>query len=48
VVDGAVNGLATAVRTVGATVRWIQTGVVQHYLFIVIVAVVLLSVASAR
>ncbi|HYE96115.1 MAG TPA: proton-conducting transporter membrane subunit, partial [Rubricoccaceae bacterium] len=39
-VDGAVNGLARFVRNVGAALRPLQTGFVQHYALAVVVGVV--------
>jgi NADH-quinone oxidoreductase subunit L len=47
-VDGAVNGVARLARGCGAHLRWVQTGVVQQYLLVVIVSVVLFSVAVRR
>ncbi|MBI1992570.1 MAG: NADH-quinone oxidoreductase subunit M, partial [Candidatus Omnitrophica bacterium] len=47
-VDRAVNGVAQLTRWCGASLRWVQTGVVQQYLFVVIVSVVLFSVAVRR
>lgn len=43
VVDGLVNGIAQAWRTLGASLRGLQTGIVHHYLLIVVVSVVLFS-----
>jgi NADH-quinone oxidoreductase subunit L len=48
VVDGFVNGTAVTVRGFGAVIRWIQTGVIQQYLFVVVAAVVALSFALKR
>jgi NADH-quinone oxidoreductase subunit L len=48
VVDGLVNGLALTVRGFGAVIRWIQTGVIQQYLFVVVAAVVALSFLLKR
>src|SRR3989338_5357701 len=44
-VDRAVNGVAQLTRWCGASLRWVQTGVVQQYLFVVVMSVVLFSVA---
>ncbi|MBI3321138.1 MAG: NADH-quinone oxidoreductase subunit L [Candidatus Omnitrophica bacterium] len=44
VVDRFVNGLAQAIRASGIGLRWVQTGIVQHYLLVVVVSVVVLSV----
>jgi len=43
VVDRIVNGLAQTVRGGGAVLRLVQTGIVQQYLLVVVVAVVTLS-----
>ena len=43
IVDGLVNGVARGIRGVGATLRRIQTGVIQQYLLVVIIAVVVFS-----
>ena len=48
VVDRLVNGTAQAIRGAGSALRWLQTGIVQHYLFVVVVAVVVLSVVVRR
>ena len=48
VVDRLVNGIASTVRGLGAGLRRIQTGVVQQYLLVVVVAVVALSVLVHR
>jgi NADH-quinone oxidoreductase subunit L len=48
VVDRFVNVLALAVRETGGALRWVQTGVIQHYLLVVVVAVVVLSVVLRR
>jgi len=48
VVDGFVNGVALTVRGFGAVIRWIQTGVIQQYLFVVVAAVVALSFMLKR
>jgi NADH-quinone oxidoreductase subunit L len=48
VVDRLVNGTAQAVRGAGSALRWLQTGIVQHYLFVIVVAVVALSVTVRR
>jgi NADH-quinone oxidoreductase subunit L len=48
VVDRAVNDLAQAVRASGAGLRWVQTGVIQQYLLVVVVSVVMLSMALRR
>jgi NADH:ubiquinone oxidoreductase subunit 5 (subunit L)/multisubunit Na+/H+ antiporter MnhA subunit len=45
VVDGAVNGVASVTRSCGMALRWVQRGVVQQSLLMVVAAVVLLSVA---
>ncbi len=43
VVDGIVNGVALTIRGAGALARWLQTGIIQQYLLVVVVAVVVLS-----
>ena len=48
VVDRLVTGIGRVVRRLGATVRWIQTGVIQQYLFVVVMAVVVLSAILRR
>ncbi|MDP3703321.1 MAG: hypothetical protein Q8R78_02930, partial [Candidatus Omnitrophota bacterium] len=48
VVDRAVNEVARLARWCGVSLRWVQTGVVQQYLLVVIVSVVLFSVAVRR
>ena len=48
VVDRAVNGIAQAVRGVGGILRWVQTGIVQQYLLVVVIAVVVLSAVLRR
>ena len=45
VVDGIVNGVAVTTRGFGRLLRWIQTGVIQQYLLVVVAAVVVLSLA---
>jgi len=40
VIDRVVNGIAQTLGAIGSTLRWVQTGIVQHYLFIVVAAVV--------
>ncbi len=44
IVDRIVNGLAQAVRGLGAALRWAQTGIVHQYLLVVVLSVVVLSV----
>jgi len=48
IVDRAVNGIAQLVRDTGALLRWIQTGIVQQYLFVMVVSVVVLSILLGR
>ena len=48
VVDRLVNGVASAVRGAGGSLRRIQTGLVHQYLITVVVAVVILSVIFRR
>ena len=48
VVDRIVNGIAQTIRGIGATIRWIQTGFVQQYLFVVVVSVIVLSLVLRR
>ncbi len=48
VVDGIVNGLAVVVRGVGAATRRLQTGIIHHYLFVVIISVVVLAALVRR
>ncbi len=48
VVDRLVNGLAATMRGAGAKLRWIQTGIVQQYLLIVVMSVVVCSAALRR
>ncbi|MBI4341612.1 MAG: NADH-quinone oxidoreductase subunit L [Candidatus Omnitrophica bacterium] len=48
IVDGAVNGIAFLTRWLGAQLRQVQTGIIQHYLLVVIVAVVALSFVVLR
>ena len=48
VVDRIVDGTALAVRGLGTALRRIQTGVIQHYLLVVVVAVVALSIMLRR
>jgi NADH-quinone oxidoreductase subunit L len=43
VVDRVVNGLASTVRQAGSLLRWIQTGIIQQYLLVVVVAVIVLA-----
>ena len=43
VVDRLVNGTASAIRSAGAGLRWVQTGIVHQYLLVVVVAVVVVS-----
>lgn len=44
IVDRAINTLARVIRGIGDTLRWLQTGIVQQYLLVVVIAVVTLSV----
>lgn len=39
VVDGAVNGLARAMRGLGGTLRYVQTGIVQNYALAIVLGV---------
>ena len=48
VVDRLVNGIAQTIRAAGSVLRGVQTGIIQQYLLIVIVAVVVLSVVLRR
>ena len=48
VVDRIVNGIGETVRGLGAALRWIQTGIIQQYLLVVVAAVVVLSIALRR
>ncbi|MBI3997368.1 MAG: NADH-quinone oxidoreductase subunit L [Candidatus Omnitrophica bacterium] len=48
IVDGAVNAIAFIVRGCGGLFRGLQTGIIQQYLLVVIVAVVALSIALRR
>jgi NADH:ubiquinone oxidoreductase subunit 5 (subunit L)/multisubunit Na+/H+ antiporter MnhA subunit len=48
IVDRVVNGVALTVRGIGAVLRWLQTGVVHHYLLAVVITVVALSVVLRR
>jgi len=48
VVDRIVNGIAQTVRGFGAVLRLLQTGVIQQYLFVVVAAIVVLSVFVRR
>ena len=48
VIDRIVNGIAQVTRGIGSTIRWIQTGFIQHYLFIVVVSVIMLSAILRR
>ncbi|MBI3022082.1 MAG: NADH-quinone oxidoreductase subunit L, partial [Candidatus Omnitrophica bacterium] len=48
VVDRLVNGLARMVRGLGASLRWLQTGIIQQYLLVVVVAVVVFSAIMRR
>jgi len=47
-VDRLVNGLAHAIRGMGAALRWIQTGVVHQYLLVAVISVIVLSVLVHR
>ena len=48
VVDRLVNGIAQTVRGIGQVLRLIQTGIVQHYLLVVVLSVVVLAIVSHR
>ena len=48
VVDRLVNGIAQFARGLGTVLRWIQTGIVQQYLLVVILAVVVISLVLRR
>jgi len=48
VVDRIVNGVAQTIRGAGTALRWIQTGIIQQYLLVVVVAVVVLSAILRR
>jgi NADH-quinone oxidoreductase subunit L len=48
VVDRIVNGVASVVRGLGGSLRWIQTGVIHQYLITVVVAVAILAVVLRR
>ena len=48
VVDRGVNGLATVTRALGQRGRRLQTGMIQQYLFAVVIATVLCSVLAQR
>ena len=48
VVDRCVNGVAHVVRGIGAWGRRLQTGIIQQYLLIVVVATIILSVILQR
>jgi len=48
VVDRVVNGIAQAVRGVGGLLRWVQTGLIQQYLLVVVIAVAVLSTVLRR
>jgi NADH-quinone oxidoreductase subunit L len=43
VIDGAVNGLARTIRGAGASLRRVQTGIIQQYLFVIVASAVILS-----
>jgi NADH-quinone oxidoreductase subunit L len=46
VVDGLVNGAAFLTRGLGIGLRWLQTGIVQHYLLVVAAAVAIVSLLA--
>ncbi|MBI4597476.1 MAG: NADH-quinone oxidoreductase subunit L [Candidatus Omnitrophica bacterium] len=48
VVDRIVNGTASTIRAAGVALRALQTGIIQHYLFVVVVAVAALSFVLRR
>ena len=48
VVDRIVNGIAQATRGCGAALRWIQTGIIQQYLLVVVIAVIVISAVIRR
>jgi NADH:ubiquinone oxidoreductase subunit 5 (subunit L)/multisubunit Na+/H+ antiporter MnhA subunit len=45
VVDGAVNGVATVTSFVGGRVRRLQTGSINAYLYVIVIAVVGVMIA---
>lgn len=45
VVDGLVNLVGWITKTTGSVLRYFQTGVVQHYVFLTIVALIIISLA---
>ena len=47
-IDGSVNGLARLIRRTGAGLRRAQTGIIQQYLLVVVLAVVVVSIALRR
>ena len=48
VVDGLVNRVGAFVRECGTAARRLQTGIIQHYLFVIAVATVVLAVVARR
>jgi NADH-quinone oxidoreductase subunit L len=44
ILDRCVNAIGTTTRGLGRVMRWIQTGMVQHYLLMAVIAVVVLAV----
>jgi NADH-quinone oxidoreductase subunit L len=48
VVDRLVNSLASMVLGTGSLLRWIQTGIIQQYLLVVVVSVVVLAAVVRR
>ena len=48
VVDRIVNGTASIIRRCGSALRWIQTGIIQQYLLVVVVSLVVLSLILRR
>ncbi|MDH7601519.1 MAG: NADH-quinone oxidoreductase subunit L [Armatimonadota bacterium] len=45
VVDGVVNLVGWTTKTVGNALRYLQTGVAQHYVFLTVVALIIISLA---
>ncbi|MGQ9454614.1 MAG: NADH-quinone oxidoreductase subunit L [Armatimonadota bacterium] len=45
VVDGLVNLVGWVTKTTGSLLRYFQTGVVQHYVFLTVVALIIISLA---
>jgi hypothetical protein len=45
VVDGVVNLVGWTTKSLGSALRYIQTGVTQHYVFLTVVALIIISLA---